>query len=286
MLNNYPVDVNNKENINKNEEANSSDQTLAKATVESAVGGVFTSAEDNALLHYLSAIHTNPIYVDVIQNGRDDFVPANTIVDMMNSRSDPRRQFYFTLVDTAAAGAPKLAYVGGIYGENNTFSDYSHIAQGITSPDFPGILLTYDEVLFYLAEAAERNFSVGGTPVSFYTSAITESILWWGGTASDAGTYLARPDVNYATATGAWQQKIGTQAYIALYTRGLEGYTEWRRLDYPVLNMPPSITSYDQIPKRYTYPINEQTLNKANYESASAAIGGDQLTTKIFWDNF
>lgn len=67
---------------------------------------------------------------------------------------------------------------------------------------------------------------------------------------------------------------------------GLEGYTEWRRLDYPVLNIPPTISNYNQIPKRFTYPINEQTLNAANYASASAAIGGDQLTTKLFWDLF
>ena len=65
---------------------------------------------------------------------------------------------------------------------------------------------------------------------------------------------------------------------------GLEGYNEWRSLDYPILNLPPSISSYDQIPKRYTYPVNEQTLNNANYASASQAIGGDLQTTRIFWD--
>jgi hypothetical protein len=90
--------------------------------------------------------------------------------------------------------------------------------------------------------------------------------------------------VAYATATGTWQQKIGTQAYIAFYTRGLEGFNEWRRLDYPLLNLPGTITSYSQIPKRLTYPVNEQTLNNENYASAAQAIGGDLLTTKIFWD--
>lgn len=262
--------------------------TLAKATVESAVNaGVFTSGGDNALLHYLGAIHTNPIYVDVIQSGRDDFVPANTIVDIMNSLSDPRRQFYFTLVDTSSVtGVIKPAYSGGIYGRSNPFTKYSHIASGISAPDFPGFLLAYDEIQFYLAEAAQRNFSVGGTAESFYNEGIRASILAWGGSSADADGYLALPGVNFVTAPGTWQQKIGTQAYIALYTRGLEGYTEWRRLDYPILNIPPSITDYSQIPKRFTYPINEQTLNKANYVTASAAIGGDLLTTKIFWDKF
>jgi hypothetical protein len=249
---------------------------LARSTVESAVAsGVFKSNADNALLKYLSAIHTNPIYQDVVQSGRNDFVPANTIIDLMNTLQDPRRPLYFT----QNAGV----FVGGAYGESSPYAQYSHIADPITQPSFPGILLTYDEVQFYLAEAASRGFNVGGTPVLFYNSAITASILFWGGTPAQAAAYVASPGVAF-TGPGTWQQKIGTQSYIAFYTRGLEGFNQWRRLDYPVLNIPPAIQSYSQIPKRLTYPVNEQTLNKANYEAASQAIGGDLLTTRVFWD--
>lgn len=251
--------------------------SLSRATVEAAVAaGVFTSNAQNALLHYLGAIHTNPIYVDVVQSGRDDFVPANTIVNLMNTLLDPRRPFYFTTVGGV--------YSGGVYGASSPFSQYSHIAEQITRPDFPGILLTYDEVNFYLAEAAARGYAVGGVPDVFYNRAITASIISWGGAPADATAYLAKPQVAYPSAPGTWQQKIGTQAYIAFYTRGLEGFNEWRRLDYPVLNIPPSITSYSEIPKRFTYPVNEQTLNKTNYAAASTAIGGDLLTTRVFWD--
>jgi hypothetical protein len=262
--------------------------TLARATVEAAVvAGVFTSNDDNALLHYLGAIHTNQIYVDVVQSGRDDFIPANTVVDLMNTLDDPRRPLYFTQVDTSSVlNVVKLAYLGGPYGESNPFTQYSHIAAQIIAPDFPGVILTYDEVLFYMAEAAARTWSVGGTADGLYADAVTASILAWGGTTAEATTYLAQPAVAYATATGTWQQKIGTQAYLAFYARGLEGYTEWRRLDFPVLNMPPSIASYVEIPKRFTYPVNEQTLNKANYTTASSEIGGDDLLTRLFWDKF
>jgi hypothetical protein len=95
---------------------------------------------------------------------------------------------------------------------------------------------------------------------------------------------MANADVAWATAPGTWQEKIGTQAWLAYYSRGLEGFTSWRRLDFPILNMPESITEYNEIPKRYTYPVNEQTLNKASYEAAAAAIGGDVMTTPLFWD--
>jgi hypothetical protein len=259
--------------------------TLAKATVEAAVtAGVFTSSNDDALMPYLAAIHTNQIYVDVVQSGRDDFIPANTIVDLMNTLTDPRLPLYFTEIDTSSTAVEKLAYVGGIYGESNPFSQYSHIADAIIAPDFKGFILTYDEILFYRAEAAARTWSVGGTESALYNAAITASILSWGGTAAEATAYLAQPNVAYATATGNWKQKIGTQAYIAFYTRGLEGYTQWRRLDFPIFNIPPDITTYSQIPKRFTYPVNEQTLNKDARDAAAAAIGGDLLTTKLFWD--
>jgi hypothetical protein len=253
--------------------------TLAKATVESAVtAGVFASSDDNTLLNYLSSAHQNPLYVQIITSGRDDYIPANTLVEMMNSLTDPRRTKYFTTVGGN--------YVGGPYGELAAFTRYSHIAPPILDPTFPGILLTYDEILFYEAEAAARGFSVGGTAKDLYNSAVTESFLFWGLTETDANAYLAQPNVAYATAAGTYKQKIGTQAWIALYTRGLEAYTEWRRLDYPILRIPPSISTYDQLPKRFTYPVNEQTLNNANYVSASSAIGGDLQTTRIFWDIF
>jgi hypothetical protein len=39
-------------------------------------------------------------------------------------------------------------------------------------------------------------------------------------------------------------------------------------------------------PVRFTYPATEVNLNNANYTAAAASIGGDKVTTKIFWDKF
>jgi hypothetical protein len=253
---------------------------LSSSTIESAVtAGVFTSAADNAQLAYLSAIHTNPLYQELVLTGRQDFVPANTLVDLMNSLNDPRRQYYFTQIGGQ--------YKGGAYGYTSPYAQYSHIANAIMQPTFPGILLTYDEILFYLAEAAARGYNVGGTPDALYNAAVTQSFLWWGGTPAEAAAYLAQPNVSWASPGSGptWKEKIATQAYIAFYTRGLEAWTEWRRLDFPVLNVPPLAEGYSSIPKRFPYPVNEQTLNKSNYDAAVQAIGGhDDLTTRIFWD--
>jgi hypothetical protein len=50
----------------------------------------------------------------------------------------------------------------------------------------------------------------------------------------------------------------------------------------PGFNLP--AVSLLPVPTRLTYPISEQNLNQANYTAASTAIGGDEQTTKIFWE--
>jgi hypothetical protein len=55
-------------------------------------------------------------------------------------------------------------------------------------------------------------------------------------------------------------------------------------LDAPALTAP--ATALSAYPLRLTYPVQEQNLNTANYNAASSAIGGDVVTSKIFWDKF
>jgi hypothetical protein len=249
------------------------DAALAKQTIQSGLdGGVFKSSSDNTLFAYqTSAPNTNPIYLDVIASGRHDFVPANTIVDIMNNLEDPRRPAYFDLYEGK--------YVGGRYGYTSPYNAHSHIPAAISKPDFTGILFTYSEVQFYLAEAAARGF-ITGSAEDYYKEGIKASFDFWG--ISGADEYIAKPEVAYSA--GDWQHKIALQSWLAFYTRGLEGWTVWRRLDYPVFNVAQTLTDYSEIPARFTFPSNEQSLNAASYKEAAAAIGGDKLTSRIFWD--
>lgn len=253
------------------------DNAAAKAAVEAAAPKAILSNSENAKVIYMASMpNTNPIYVDLVASGRHDFVPTSVIIDAMNSLNDPRRPFYFTLREGV--------YTGGEYGASNDFLAFSHVADLIQTPTFPGTMFDYSEVEFLLAEAVERGYNVGGTAQEHYNNAIKASILDWGGTEPEVAAYLANPKVAYATATGDWKEKIGTQSWIALYNRGFEAWTKWRRLDYPLLV--PGADALSAIPLRYTYPIEEQTLNGKNYEAASTAIGGDLVDTKLFWDKF
>ncbi|MBK8702940.1 MAG: SusD/RagB family nutrient-binding outer membrane lipoprotein [Saprospiraceae bacterium] len=254
------------------------DAAAAKLIVERVASQAITSNADNAYFYYLSAPpNTNPVWVDLVQSGRKDFVAANTLVDAMNALTDPRVPYYFT-VDNAGG------YTGGTYGASNNYATYSKPNDRLIAADYEAILFDAAETHFLLAEAVERNMNVGGTAAGHYEAAIRASMEYWGVPNNQVDAYLLKPEVAYATAAGDWKQKIGHQKWIALFNRGFEAWTEWRRLDYPVLVAPPDAES--DVPVRYTYPVQEQTINADNYTAAASAVGGDVVSTKLFWDIF
>ncbi len=240
------------------------------ATVYASVKDkVMSSAADNMLLNYQGTQpNTNPMYVTLVVSGRKDFIPANTLVDEMKAVSDPRMDAYFSnKIDGE--------YVGGKYGYSNAYANYSHISARVQEATFPAILMSYSEVQFYLAEAALRG-SDATAAKAYYEEGVMASFQFWN--APNVADYLtANPLVD--------MKSIALQSYLASYTRGDVSYTTYRRLDWPIMNEAPEANTSDgSVPSRFTYPINEQTLNAVNYKAASAAIGGDDMITKLFWD--
>jgi len=204
--------------------------------------------------------------------------------DSIVLKGDATKKVYGIIVPQSDTILAPTYYLGGEYGFPNSYSQCSHISATVEAPDFPGIMATYTEQCFYLAEAAERGYSVGKTAAEWYEEGIKASFDAW--SVSGASAYLAKPEVAYATATGTWRQKIGIQSWIANYTRGYEAYNNWRRLDFPVLNLPEQATTYSDIPVRFTFPVNEQTLNAEQYKAGALLVGGDVIGTKIFWDKY
>jgi hypothetical protein len=259
------------------------DPATAKTLVEAAAPNVLQSNADNVAFKYLTTTpNTNPIWTDQVQGKMTSYVAAKTLVDQLNSLADPRRPAYFTAIDTNTVVKPGdvLVYKGGNIGTLNSYNQLSTFSSRIAAPDLESLLLDYSEVEFDLAEAAARGYQVGGTPNEHYENAVRASITYWGGSTDEANIYLNNPKVAYTTATGTYKQKIGDQKYIALYNRGYDAWTEIRRLGL-VLPLPPNQASYMN---RFTYPITEQNVNGKNYSQAAAAIGGDAIATKLFWD--
>ncbi len=272
---------------------------FAATSVQTALAsGPLASNADNTKLTYLTTSgNQNPLYADLVTSNRNDFIPAEPFVAAMEfvaPGGDPRMAKYF--VNAPAPAAPTIpagrTYVGGTYGEANVFATYSHITATLNNPAVPGVIFDYAELQFLLAEAAEKNLIPGGSAQAkvYYDAGITASFLDWGLTAANATAYLANPKVDYNNVlSGAtWKEKIGMQAWFALYHRGYEAWTSYRRLDFPVLLSPTSAKNKGimTVPVRYTYPGVEQSINGTNYKKAASDIGGDLLETKIFWDKF
>jgi hypothetical protein len=259
--------------------------TEAQSLISAAVStGVFESNDDNASFAFItSEPYVNPIYNFFTTDSRSgDFVATSFFVDLLNSYNDPRIAYFYD--DNISSG-----YVGGDYGvKGNTYSVLSHLSSTCTASDYPGMLMDYAAVSFALAEAVERGY-ITGDAEAYYEQGITASFDSWGATDAELSTYLAESTVDYSA--GTWKEQIGIQKYFAAFIQGHEAWTEAKRLDFPVLV---TVNTYDDDgvtvlsstanPKRMIYPSNESSINEVNYDNASAAIGGDELDTPVFWD--
>jgi hypothetical protein len=265
---------------------------LSKTYAEAAYNaGLFDSKEDNlGLSAFPSGLFANPVYQEAIQSGRNDFIPSDLLVDRMNATADPRRDRWFTKIDGI--------YKGGVYGSNNSFGGYSHMtspktdangnaeagsdgAYMLITENAQGFLLDYTELSFLRAEAAARNYSVGGTAATLYAAAITASMTEYGISSTNATAFIAANPYNAAN----WKQSIGYQAWIAMFNKGFQAWNFARRLDYPIF-VNPADSTVDGVPVRMKYSDQEYLLNKNNVNTAAQKIGGDKVTTKVFWDVF
>ncbi|MGV2450671.1 UNVERIFIED_CONTAM: SusD/RagB family nutrient-binding outer membrane lipoprotein [Ralstonia mannitolilytica] len=250
--------------------------TLAQSTVNTAItGGIITDESQNGLFRYLAETpNFSPLYENLVNSGRDDFFGGKPFIDFMNMTSDPRITKYFQDVDGE--------YIGQVIGLAGEFSAFSAPGIFAYTPITPGNLMTHTEVAFYLAEAAAR-FGIGGSPETLYKNAVRVSFREWGFSDQDAQTYLTNNPYNASN----WKKSIGEQAWVAMYNHPVVSWNFYRRLDYPALQAPPTaITNAEgKVPVRLQYPTLEATTNGSNYAKAATAIGGDRLTTKVFWDS-
>jgi len=246
------------------------DPALSKSAAESAVAsGVISSEDESYVFKFDGGTFVNPNIDDL--GARNDYVPSELVINTMNTNNDPRRATWFTQKDGA--------YVGGVFGELNTFADFSHMSSSFNAGNAPANLLSYVEVLFLKSEAAARGYSVGGTAATFYNDAILASMSENGVSTADAATYVAAHPYNVAN----WKQSIGVEAWVAMFNRGFAAWNFSRRLDYPVF-VNPANSQLTGVPVRMPYSDQEYVLNGPNVKAAATKIGGDKATTKLFWD--
>jgi hypothetical protein len=279
---------------------------LGKATAElqkALAGPVFTSNADNAFIPWEGGVNANPLclnWADSPNCGgtRDDQRISERFIDTLKVTADPRLAKYAeptgasekttgkTACDITYRGFPNGHASADVPnpcdpdGQNFSFSDYSRPTLSIRLENSPSYIMTYSELLFIQAEAAERGMITTGTAAQYYTDAITASMEQWGVTPAATAAYLAAHPYQGGP---AGLKQIAYEKWVSLFNLETEAYAEYRRLDYPVLTPGPEAVT-TTVPTRLPYPDIENSLNQANLSAAQSAQGNTDITGKVWWD--
>ncbi len=273
---------------------------------EAITAGVFTSNLDNARFTYLDGDPNQaPWYRAYYVSNRTDFAVTKQFIDLLKGLNpipttgrnnsnpffgieDPRLYIYASPTlsnDTVWTGMP--------YG----MGDADTRAIGKRNVSYPGslfrsinyscIFMDYAEVEFILSE-------VNGWDQTHYINGVTASMTYYNISSADITAYLT-------SLPAANAENVATQKYIALFFQAHQPWIEYRRTGYPKTLVRPSeityikpdlteitftplVSSGSDLPKRMSYPIQEQTLNANSWSAAKSRMGGDDLITKVWWD--
>lgn len=225
----------------------------------------------------------------------NEFRASKTLLDTLKTLGDPRMSIFFRATpDTEGkptevfAGIPNglndvdaLQYNGGPQFQSRIgalFYESSITTKGISIAK--GVIMTYAELQFLLAEATEKGL-VSGDAATYYNNGVNGSFAFYGLTAP-AG-YFDLPQVSYTGDATAKLNKIGYQKWISLFFQGMEAWYDWRRTGIPALTPGASNQNNNQIPVRFRYPVIEQSLNAEGYKGAVSRQGADDLNSKMWY---
>jgi len=206
------------------------------STLSSCTKGIQSSAGDLNEYHSANSGEEN-IWWQFIARDRDSYMrPGKFLVELMKTRNDPRLPEYFQLNDNGTYG-------GAAPGEGLNTDIHSNLGLTRLDPDYDQPILTYQETLAIIAEAAYRTGNFG-----LARQALDALRATYGGSAIGAGLS------GVALLTAILDEK-----YIALF-QNYEVYNDYRRTCYPNLT-PANQTQGGNIPARFTYPVAERTSN-------------------------
>lgn len=264
-------------NVNRN----LADQQLTAAF--NGASGVFqTNAQMAAFNWPGNGVYNNPWQVNF--QTRDDHRVSTRLMGPLQAMNDPRLPEY---AQPAESDGQYRGLENALpHAEASTqIETTSKPGARLYSPSQPAYLMTTAEVKFIQAEAAER--SLGGlTPAQaagFYEEGIRASMAQWDIPTAAVDAYLARADVAYQAGTEGLR-RIALQKWIALYTDGVQAWSDWRRTCVPTTVRPGPEASQNTVPRRLQYGPLEQTVNADNVTAAVAQQGENTFSTRMWWD--
>lgn len=255
---------------------------LAQSTIESIMGNlsanpIMESNADNAFFVYPgSTPYEDTWYEDF--TGRDDHGVSDVLINALKDNNDPRLSIIakpnddneyngFTIGAASQPSLGTISRIGARYRENPSgFSPF----------------MRYAEVMFHVAEAAQKGYNVGMSAEDAYNAGVTASCLENGVAQADVDTYLAGD-----AAFDGSLEKIYWQEWIALFKQGMEAWSLYRRTGIPSTHYIAPGTSYtghNTPPFRYPYPNNELTLNGGNSKAFADEVKDDFWGKQMWWD--
>ncbi len=282
------------------------------AIQESIASGVMQSNDDTVGLTYEDT-DGNPSPMWTANLTRNDFAINKTFVELLKGNKGPFAKTDPRLFQWAAPlGVTQSQVKNGTYTESTDPADYAGMPYGVPTNGIAAnqsaigrsslfskniVKKAYTEVYMEYAEVEFLLSEVNGWDQTHYENGVEASMERWGVPAAQITTYMA----GLAPAS---KETVLTQKYIALFGQPYEAWSDYRRTGYPNFLLLPGqtgtyntavngattytfnslISGLTDLPTRFYYPTQVQTLNKANWESASTSIGGDQMNTKLIWD--
>lgn len=273
---------------------------------------IFTGNADNAVLVYTAAAPNQwPLYLSRV-GSFDEFRLSKTLSDRLIALSDPRLAVFGRPTQASvAAGSPVIAGVpngledtqalsfnGGPQGVSRVGLTFACLVCVDANQPAPvanaarGMIMTFSELQFILAEARQRNLISTGSAETYYLNGINANFDYYRAIVPAAyninltvpATYFTQSAVAYTGTNAELLSKIATQKWIALFFNGLEAWFDWRRSGLPALTPGASNLNNNRIPVRYIYPLSEQALNSAGRNAAITRQGPDDINTRVWWD--
>ncbi len=273
---------------------------------------VFASNAESAILKWTGdVVTTNPFtspYVTALREA-DFTIPSlcNFFILKLSNWNDPR----IDVSERYGVGSRnRLGIAPGPSGFAGVESGYEHGARepkqayfysfgvsdfSLQKNPLTGIMITYAEVQFILAEAAAKGW-IGGSAADHYYRGIANGINYWvpGFTtdisAPEFTNYISLAGIGWddtipldAAAGDSKMERIQLQKYFSLFLTDFQQWFEYRRTGHPILPKGDGLRNGGNMPARLNYPVYVRSANPSNYSKAVTAMGGDDINTLVWW---
>jgi len=241
-----------------------------------ATGAIIDASADNFTVNYPGGAFLNPWYSTYLT--RKDQGVASFVTDMQKANSDPRAAVFGSSTVGIPYGLTRDLATSFI----NANPSWAYVLSAAKrAANSPVIVLSSANLKFARAEAAKWGWT-SEDAAALYAAGIKENMTDWGvfnQAAYDA--YMAKVALN-----GTDDVKlINTEAYLAFYPNGFQGWSNWRRSGFPVLTPTPyAANTSKQIPRRYMYGTREFSTNVDNVKAAAASYNDNSPDARVWWD--